>query len=189
MSQLEQTLRITGMDCAECATTLERGVQRLAGVQACEVNFAASKMRVVANIDIDETAIHQRIRELGYDVDTTPIKIAAVPEQSRREGIVGFGLFLLERHTTTAALIGCIILVLGFIAHLLNVPSVLRDGLLLASILIAGIHIVADLFSYWHTFASDRRLVNARFPLTNAAIHRDTFARFNKDGIAYSQLI
>ncbi len=35
-----ETYRITGMDCADCARSIERGVSRLDGVSACDLDFA-----------------------------------------------------------------------------------------------------------------------------------------------------
>ncbi|MFN8459533.1 MAG: cation transporter [Anaerolineae bacterium] len=61
------TLLITGMDCADCALKLEKGVANLAGVEVCQVNFTTAKMELVTTLS-DQTPIVQRIRALGYDV-------------------------------------------------------------------------------------------------------------------------
>ncbi|GHO92815.1 hypothetical protein KSF_028630 [Reticulibacter mediterranei] len=63
------TLLLTGLDCADCATTLERGVKRLAGVIHVNANFATSKMAVGYQAGtLSRVKIEQLIRELGYDV-------------------------------------------------------------------------------------------------------------------------
>jgi Zn2+/Cd2+-exporting ATPase len=63
------TLLLTGLDCADCATTLERGVKRLTGVIHVNANFATSKMAVGYQAGtLSRTQIEQLIRELGYDV-------------------------------------------------------------------------------------------------------------------------
>ena len=59
-------LRITGMDCADCALKLEKGLASLEGVAECRVNVAAAKMEISG--DLDQTAITGRIRSLGYDI-------------------------------------------------------------------------------------------------------------------------
>jgi Zn2+/Cd2+-exporting ATPase len=59
-------LTISGMDCADCARTLEKGVGALAGVSACRVNFATARMKVTGHID--EAVVIERIRSLGYDL-------------------------------------------------------------------------------------------------------------------------
>ena len=63
---MERTFTITGMDCADCARTLERGVAQLDQVESCSLNFTAGKLRV-SGAQTDE-AIIARVRELGYNV-------------------------------------------------------------------------------------------------------------------------
>ena len=36
----QQTYRIEGMDCADCAMKIEKGVRRLEGVQSAQVDFS-----------------------------------------------------------------------------------------------------------------------------------------------------
>lgn len=61
-------LAITGMDCADCALTLEKGVGALAGVAACQVNFATAMLRVELDDGVDPAAVENRVRALGYGV-------------------------------------------------------------------------------------------------------------------------
>ena len=62
----EQSFELTGMDCADCARSIEKGVSKLAGVQACSINFTAARLRVNRR----DAAGRNRCpcRELGYDV-------------------------------------------------------------------------------------------------------------------------
>ncbi|NOX38311.1 MAG: cadmium-translocating P-type ATPase [Calditrichaeota bacterium] len=65
-----ETLHITGMDCADCALSIEHILQRKPGVIAVTVNYAAEKMR----IEYDTRKISQRqirafVRELGYGIE------------------------------------------------------------------------------------------------------------------------
>jgi Cd2+/Zn2+-exporting ATPase len=58
---------VEGMDCADCARTLERGVARLQGVHYANVNFAVAKLRL--EYDREQTsaeAITALARRLGY---------------------------------------------------------------------------------------------------------------------------
>nr|MBC7245233.1 cadmium-translocating P-type ATPase [Chloroflexota bacterium] len=70
MTTMQQiTLPITGLDCIDCARTLEDGVAQLEGVQAAELNFAAASLAVQFNTQQTNPAqIIARIKELGYDV-------------------------------------------------------------------------------------------------------------------------
>jgi Cd2+/Zn2+-exporting ATPase len=62
-------LPIEGMDCADCAMTLQRGVGNLDGVRWVSVNFAGARMSL--EYAADETnldAISKRVSSLGYRV-------------------------------------------------------------------------------------------------------------------------
>jgi Cd2+/Zn2+-exporting ATPase len=64
-----EVLAIAGMDCADCARTLEKGVGQLDGVLWVSASFAT--VRLVVEYDTEvvaRTDIVARIRELGYDV-------------------------------------------------------------------------------------------------------------------------
>ena len=62
------TLKVEGMTCAGCASTIEKGVTALPGVDHAAVNFATREARVWGDAEVGEVA--ERIRDLGYDVAT-----------------------------------------------------------------------------------------------------------------------
>ncbi len=98
-------LRITGMDCADCALKLEKGVANLPGVTACRVNFAAAKMEVSGQAD--QTTIVQRIQALGYGVAAPD---ARYMPRTRRQQL----LDLLRRPRNTFTLIGAAFILAAF---------------------------------------------------------------------------
>ncbi len=64
-----ELLEIGGMDCAGCARTIERAVDRMAGVTFSSVSFAGARMRVEYRPDIvDPLRIATGVRALGYEV-------------------------------------------------------------------------------------------------------------------------
>jgi len=64
-----ETLEIEGMDCPDCARTLETGVVRLEGVLGASANFAAETLAVEYDGErVARPAIVSRVRALGYDV-------------------------------------------------------------------------------------------------------------------------
>jgi Cd2+/Zn2+-exporting ATPase len=64
-----QVLPIAGMDCADCARTLEKGVGQLDGVLWASATFATARLVVEYDTQVvARTDIVARIRELGYDV-------------------------------------------------------------------------------------------------------------------------
>jgi Zn2+/Cd2+-exporting ATPase len=68
-----ETLLVQGLDCADCARTLEGSVGRMEGVLWTSVNFAASTLAFEYDAErIGRPAILSRIRALGYDVTEGP---------------------------------------------------------------------------------------------------------------------
>ncbi|MEE8391797.1 MAG: cation-translocating P-type ATPase [Anaerolineae bacterium] len=113
-------LTITGMDCADCALTLEKGVANLKGVSECQVNFAAAKMKVSG--DLDETEIVKQIKTLGY----------GITEAGQRPVILtGWALWrdLLQRPRNLLTLIGTFLIGLAFVAGWLDFSSFIEIGL------------------------------------------------------------
>lgn len=69
MNTKETTVQVTGMTCAACATRIEKGLNRMDGVEKATVNLALEK----ATIQYEEGTvkpkeIEQKIQALGYDV-------------------------------------------------------------------------------------------------------------------------
>ncbi len=63
------TLRIEGMDCADCALKLEKGVHTLDGVTECTVSFATARMNLVYDPALVEMSqVARRVRAMGYRV-------------------------------------------------------------------------------------------------------------------------
>jgi Cu+-exporting ATPase len=67
----ETNLQITGMTCAACAIRIEKGLNKLEGVETANVNLALEKSAIKydsAKINIED--IQKKIQDLGYDVVT-----------------------------------------------------------------------------------------------------------------------
>ena len=67
----ETNLQISGMTCAACATRIEKGLNKLAGVESATVNLALEKSAIKYDpeqIKIED--IEKKIKDLGYDVVT-----------------------------------------------------------------------------------------------------------------------
>ncbi len=61
------TLRLAGMNCTECALSLERDLNRIPGVPWVTVDFAGSTIR--AEVEVDGAArerLERRIGDLGF---------------------------------------------------------------------------------------------------------------------------
>ncbi len=65
-----ETLHVTGMDCADCALSLEHIFTRLPGVLTVSVNYAAETMRIEYDTSaLDHKRIVETLRRIGYDVE------------------------------------------------------------------------------------------------------------------------
>lgn len=108
------SLRVSGMDCADCAQTIERAVNRVSGVSRAHVSFAA------ATIDIEYIAtttdgdrVEKLVERLGYSLSEIGAEEPAdTPEQSiwRSEpslvgGAVLLAIALVLDVATSAALV------------------------------------------------------------------------------------
>jgi Cd2+/Zn2+-exporting ATPase len=76
-----ESLAIDGLDCADCARTLEGAVKRLDGVLWVSVNFPTSTLTVEYDAErTDLSAIVARVRSLGYSVPLPAPRLEAVYE-------------------------------------------------------------------------------------------------------------
>jgi P-type Cu+ transporter len=67
----ETSLQISGMTCAACAARIEKGLNKLSGVESATVNLALEKSAIKydpAQIKVED--IEKKIKDLGYDVVT-----------------------------------------------------------------------------------------------------------------------
>jgi Cu+-exporting ATPase len=76
MTEQKFTLPITGMTCANCAASIERGVKKLKGVADANVNFAAESAAV--SIDPQQLQLKdvvEKIHASGFGVPTTKLEM------------------------------------------------------------------------------------------------------------------
>jgi Cd2+/Zn2+-exporting ATPase len=121
------SLTINGLDCAECARTLEQGVRAMDGVHKAEVNFALARLKL--NFDPHETnerAVVARVRELGYDVD--------IPKGEPR----GLLAAVRRRQNEVLAGIAGVLILLAFGLHLAGVPNEVSRVLYILATVVAG---------------------------------------------------
>jgi len=60
-------LKISGMSCASCAATIEKGLKKETGIKSANVNFASEKLYLeFDSIEISIAGIQKIIEKLGY---------------------------------------------------------------------------------------------------------------------------
>ncbi|MDP2269054.1 MAG: heavy metal translocating P-type ATPase, partial [Deltaproteobacteria bacterium] len=79
MSEEIVTLPVTGMTCANCAASIERGLKKLAGINRSNINFASEQ----ATVSFDPQKlplkdIVENIRNSGYAVTTTKVELPII---------------------------------------------------------------------------------------------------------------
>ncbi len=63
----KQLFKISGMTCANCALTIEKGLQTMPGVKTAAVNFASEKLTVETDPNVvKEEDLLAKIKDLGY---------------------------------------------------------------------------------------------------------------------------
>ncbi len=119
----ERRFTLDGMDCASCARSIEKGVSSLEGVEGCEVDFTANRLRVRG--DTPDAAIVQRVRALGFDgapeapfgspEDGSPED--GSPDSRTPDAPLPLMEYLLSRTDARLALVGAVLLLPGLIFH------------------------------------------------------------------------
>jgi len=138
---------VEGMNCADCAVKVEKGVGALPGVQSAQVAFVTSVLKLEG--DVDTGALRRRIELLGYRLgenEPTPVNLPALPRKKGLGQVVAFLRFLWKENETRLALLGGLLFGLGFLPGLLNLPALLvaylENGFWLTALLVAGFPIV-----------------------------------------------
>jgi Cd2+/Zn2+-exporting ATPase len=62
--QRQNIYRVSGMDCGNCALTIEASLQKIPGVESVTVSFTTETMEVFGDVGVE--AISHRLTELGY---------------------------------------------------------------------------------------------------------------------------
>ncbi len=80
-SSIDTRFRVTGMDCAACATKVEAATRRVSGVEAVSVSVTAGTM-TVRHAGADLAQIARKVTEVGYAASVLPARSAAPKPQS-----------------------------------------------------------------------------------------------------------
>ncbi|MDI6915641.1 MAG: heavy metal translocating P-type ATPase [Desulfitobacteriaceae bacterium] len=66
-SDAKRQFKVSGMTCANCALTIEKGVGKMPGVKSATVNFASEKLNLKLDPSVvSEAEILAKIKDLGY---------------------------------------------------------------------------------------------------------------------------
>jgi len=77
MAEKQTTLPITGMTCANCVSTVEKGLKRLDGVKEVSVNLALERATVIYDPQVLKAQdLVERVQTVGYGVATATTELA-----------------------------------------------------------------------------------------------------------------
>lgn len=101
---------VEGMDCADCAKSIERGVQQLPGVATCQISFTSERL-IVSGTAQDDIII-QRVNDLGYRIHTT-----APPTSFEATRTLTLWQYIWQRRESQIAFVGLLLVLPGIILH------------------------------------------------------------------------
>lgn len=127
------TYVVKGMDCADCALKIEKGLRQLEGMQEIHIDFATGLLHVRG--EVSPQAVENRVTTLGYSLEEKGSNAAAAKKVN---SVVGFWRFLIDRAESRLALMGGMVIVISAILHLVGLPLVLTNGLQVVALGMAG---------------------------------------------------
>lgn len=129
-------LHIRGLDCVDCAVTLERGVGRLPDVRAVAVDFATARMQVEsAPGGVNRQAVVAAVRRLGYDVAE-----ASPPLPMEARGARAFWAYARSERRARLTLLALALALVGGLASFVPGADAVRVSALVAATLAGLVH-------------------------------------------------
>ncbi len=175
MTNMELTFKIQGLDCANCALTLEKGITQMDGVQSCQVIFTTEKMRVGG--DVARGDVVARVHELGYAVVEPSSESRA---QAAAVKPLNFFQFMWQRRDTRLALLGTLLILPGLLfEEILGLHSPLIDLASVGALVAAGLPIA---HSAWRTIRVSRE-ININVLMTIASVGAMLIGAYTEAGM------
>ena len=132
---------IQGMDCADCALSLERSLAQIQGIEQVSVNFTTGLVEAHGNFDPQKLV--QRVEALGYKARTegTPEEKSQVAAGTTGKvpKLPGFLGYLYASLPTRLALLGAILLAVSALLSFLPVTTEIHWARLALQLIAAGL--------------------------------------------------
>ncbi len=136
---------IQGMDCADCALSLERSLAQIQGVESVSVNYTTGLLEAHATSEFNPQKLVQRVEALGYKAedpyhpgkDRSKAAKAQRIDQAKLPGFVGY---LYSSMANRLAMLGALLLVASIPISFTSGLAVnwWKFGLQLAAVVLAG---------------------------------------------------
>jgi len=159
---VETKLKISGLDCMECARGLERSIANMAQVESANLQFLDGTLTVSGAVN--QKDLRKMITRFGYRVEEETSDEAAPAEAAN--ALVGFWDYLMQRVETRLALIAGAIVLLSLGFGILGFPNWVVIPLQISALLLAGWPIArSGIVNLWVN-----RTFNINFLMTIAGI-------------------
>lgn len=123
----QTTYVVEGMDCANCARDLEKGIDNLVGVQTAQVDFLSKKLTILGNVSV--AVVQERAAALGFTAsEMTAVSRSPKTSENVSGGVIGFIRYLLGQANTRLALAGGGLILLAAVGALLGLPQAVVNG-------------------------------------------------------------
>lgn len=122
-NQNYRTYDVVGMDCGNCAQTIENHLNTIPSVNDVSVHFSTGKMKVAHENSVDD--IVSEVSKIGYNASTHTDNNKPTEKAKKKEG---YGLITLSG----------ILIALGLISSFTALPTILSTLLYAAAIIISG---------------------------------------------------
>lgn len=158
----ETKLKITGLDCMDCARGLEASVEKLPGVEEVSLQFFDGVMTVAG--DVAQKDLLMMITAMGYGVADEGQEGQNPADEPN--AVLGFWRYLLAQVESRLALIAGLVVLLSLALGWLGTPEWVVVSLQIGALMLAGWPIArSGLVNLWvnHTF-------NINFLMTLAGI-------------------
>lgn len=146
-SLLNSTFHIEGLDCADCAVKLEKGIGKLPGVREVQVNFATAKLKVVYDKTLLEISqITKAVSGFGYHAAMEPVFHEQAGSHLAVFRVEGMDCAdcAAKLEKKLAAVAGVQSAAVNFGAGKLTVQHTLTDAAIISAVQQAGYQAVAD---------------------------------------------
>jgi len=158
----ELFLKITGLDCVNCARGLENSLKAVPGVEDADLSFFDGLLKVRGQVA--EKELRKAIKRLGYDVDDGTDTRSDASNTSNPK--LGFWQYITSRPDTILWLIAGGIVILSWVFRWFGFQDWVVIGLQVIALALAGWPIARKgLVTLWNT-----RTININFLMTLAGI-------------------
>ncbi|MFP3897318.1 MAG: heavy metal translocating P-type ATPase [Anaerolineales bacterium] len=134
MEEKSYRWRVKGLDCPDCALSLEKSLERLPEVSSAELDFENSVLTIVSAVNGEGTAVvEERAGAMGYQL---------VPWQDEGDASAPVDSGWLRGHGEEARIVAAALLIMtALVLGFLRLSSLIPNSLYVAAILIAGLPI------------------------------------------------